>query len=65
LAFIFFLAKRQKKEAVQIFFVKKLQTKLKETYNTKSKCKNEILSVPTWSFVFIGLLRRRFFRTEG
>jgi len=38
--------------AVQIPFVKKLQTKLQETYYTILKYKNEIIFVP--SFVFIG-----------
>ena len=37
--------------AVQIPFVKKLQTKLEETYYTILKYKNEITFVP--SFVFI------------
>ena len=39
--------------AVQIPFVKKLQTKIQETYYTNLKHKNEIIFVP--SFVFIGL----------
>ena len=39
--------------AVQIPFVKKLQTKFQETYYTILKYKNEIIFVP--SFVFIGL----------
>jgi len=38
--------------AVQIRFIKKLQTKLQETYYTILKYKNEIIFVP--SFVFIG-----------
>ena len=49
--------------AVQIPFVKKLQTKLEETYYTILKYKNEITFVP--SFVFIWLfLRPCFFRKE-
>ena len=39
--------------AVQIPFVKKLQTKLQETYYTNLKYKNGVIFVP--SFVFIGL----------
>ena len=39
--------------AVQMPFVKKLQTKLQETYYTILKYKNEIIFVP--SFVVIGL----------
>ena len=42
--------------AVQIPFVKKLQTKLHKTYYTILKYKNEITFVP--SFVFIGLFLR-------
>ena len=42
--------------AVQISFVKKLQTKLQDTYYTSLKYKNEIIFVP--SFVFIGVLLR-------
>ena len=38
---------------VQIPFVKKLKTKLQETYYTVLKYKNEIIFVP--NFVFIGL----------
>ena len=50
--------------AVQIPFVKKLQTKFQETYYTIFKYKNEIIFVP--SFVFIGLfLRRCCFRKEA
>ena len=50
--------------AVQIPFVKKLQTKLQETYYTILKYKNEITFVP--SFVFIGLfLRPCCFRKEA
>ena len=50
--------------AVQIPFVKKLQTKLQETNYTNLKYKNEITFVP--SFVFIGLfLRPRCFRKEA
>ena len=50
--------------SVQIPFVKKLQTKLQETYYTILKYKNEIIFVP--SFVFIGLfLRPRCFRKEA
>ena len=50
--------------AVQIPFVKKLQTKLQETYYTNLKYKNGVIFVP--SFVFIGLfLRRRCFRKEA
>ena len=49
--------------AVQIPFVKKLQTKLQETYDTILKYKNEITIVP--SFVFMGLfLRPCCFRKE-
>jgi len=49
--------------AVQIPFVKKLQTKLQETYYTILKYKNEIIFV--LSFVFIGLfLRPDCFRKE-
>jgi len=48
---------------VQIPFVKKLQTKLQETYYTIIKYKNEIIFVT--SFVFIGLfLRPSCFRKE-
>ena len=50
--------------AVQIPFVKKLQTIFQETYYTILKYKNEIIFVP--SFVFIGLfLRPRCFRKEA
>ena len=42
--------------AVQIPFVKKLQTKLQETYYTNLKYKNGVIFVP--SFVFIGLFLR-------
>ena len=50
--------------AVQIPFVKKLQTKLQETYFTILKYKNEITFVPI--FVFIGLfLRPRCFCKVG
>ena len=42
--------------AVQIPFVKKLQTKLQETYYTNLKYKNGVKFVP--SFVFIGLFLR-------
>ena len=50
--------------AVQIPFVKKLQTNFQETYYTILKCKNEIILVP--SFVFIGLfLRPCCFRKEA
>ena len=50
--------------AVQIPFVKKLQTKLQKTDCTNLKYKNEITFVP--SFVFIGLfLRPRCFRKEA
>ena len=50
--------------AVQIPFVKKLQTKLQETYYTILKYKNEITFVS--SFVFIGLfLRPCCFRKEA
>ena len=50
--------------AVQIPFVKKLQTKFQETYYIILMYKNEIISVP--SFVFIGLfLRPCCFRKEG
>ena len=50
--------------AVQIPFVKKLQTKLQETNYTDLKYKNEITFVP--SFVFIELfLRPRCFRKEA
>ena len=50
--------------AVQIPFVKKLQTKIQETYYMNLKYKNEIIFVP--SFVFIGLfLRPRCFRKEA
>ena len=50
--------------AVQIPFVKKLQTKLQETYLTILKYGNEIIFVP--SFVFIGLfLRPHCFRKEA
>ena len=49
---------------VQIRLVKKLQTKLQETYDTTLKYKNEIIFVP--SFVFIGsFLRPRCFRKEA
>ena len=49
---------------VQITFVKKLRTKLQETYCTNLKYKNEIIFVP--SFVFIGLfLRPCYFRKES
>ena len=51
-------------EAAQIPFVKKLQTKLQETYYANLNYKNEIIFVP--SFVFIGLfLRPRCFRKEA
>ena len=50
--------------AVQMPFVKKLQTKLQETYYTILKYKNEIILVP--SFVAIGLfLRPSCFRKEA
>ena len=50
--------------AVQIPFVKKLQTKFQETYYTILKYKNVIIFVP--SFVFIGLfLRPCCFRKEA
>ena len=50
--------------AVQIPFVKKLQTKLQETCYTILKYKNEIIFVP--SFVFIGsFLRPRCFGQEA
>ena len=50
--------------AVQIPFVKKLQTKLQEIHHTILKYKNELIFVP--SFVFIGLfLRPRCFRKEA
>ena len=50
--------------AVQIPSVKKLQTKLQETYYTSLKNENEIIFLP--SFVFIGLfLRPRCFREEA
>ena len=50
--------------AVQIPFVKKLQTKLQETNYKNLKYKNEITFVP--SFVFIGLfLLARCFRKEA
>ena len=50
--------------AVQIPFVKKLQTKLQETYYTNLKYKNGVIFVP--SFVFIGLfLRPCCFRKEA
>lgn len=50
--------------AVQIHLVKKLQTKLQETYYTSLKYKNEIIFVP--SFVFIeSFLRPRCFRKEA
>ena len=50
--------------AVQIPFVKKLQTKLQENYSTNLKYKNGVIFVP--SFVFIGLfLRPRCFRKEA
>ena len=50
--------------AVQIPFVKKLQTTLQETYYTNLKYKNGVIFVP--SFVFIGLfLRPRCFRKEA
>ena len=50
--------------AVQIPFVKKLQTKLQETCYTNLKYKNGVIFVP--SFVFIGLfLRPRCFRKEA
>ena len=42
--------------AVEIPFVKKLQTKFQETYHTILKYKNEIIFVP--SFALIGLLLR-------
>ena len=42
--------------AVQISFVKKLQTKLLENYYTSLNYKNEIIFVP--SFVFIGAFLR-------
>ena len=49
--------------AVKIPFVKKLQTKLQETYYMILKYKKEITFVP--SFVFIGLfLRPSCFRKE-
>ena len=50
--------------AVQIPFVKKLQTKFQGTYYTILKYKNEIIFVP--SFVFTGLfLRPCCFRKEA
>ena len=50
--------------AVHIPFVKRLQTKLQETYYTVLKYKNEVIFVP--SFVFIGsFLRPRCFRKEA
>jgi len=50
--------------AVQIPFVKKLQTKLQENYYTILKNKNEIIFVP--SFVFIRLfLHPRCLRKEA
>ena len=50
--------------AVQIRLVKKLQTKLQETYYTILKYRNEITFEP--SFVFIGLfLRPCCFRKEA
>ena len=50
--------------AVQIPFVKKLQTKLQENYCRNLKYKNGVIFVP--SFVFIGLfLRPRCFRKEA
>jgi len=50
--------------SVQIPLVKKLQTKLQETYYMILKYKNEIIFVP--SFVSIGLfLRPRCFRKEA
>ena len=50
--------------AVQIPFVKKLQTKLQEIYYTIPKYKNEIIFAQ--SFVFIGLfLRPRCYRKEA
>ena len=50
--------------AVQIPFVKKLQTKFQETHYTTLKYKNEIIFVP--SFVFRGLfLRPCCFRKEA
>ena len=49
--------------AVQIPFVKRLQTKLQETYYTILKYKNELIFVP--SFVFVGsFLRPHCFRKE-
>ena len=44
--------------AVQIPFVKKLQTKLQETYYTILKYKNEITFVPSFVFINIGLFLR-------
>ena len=50
--------------AVQIPFIKKLQTKLQETYHTVSKYKSEPVFVP--SFIFIGLFLHPFcFRKEA
>jgi len=50
--------------AVQIPFVTKLQTELRETYYTILKYKNETIFV--LSFVFVGLfLRPRCFRKEA
>ena len=50
--------------AVQIPFVKTLQTKLQETYYTNLKYKNGVIFVS--SFVVIGLfLRPRCFRKEA
>ena len=50
--------------AVQILFVKKLQTKLQETYYTNLKYTNGVIFVP--SFIFIGLfLRPHCFRKEA
>ena len=50
--------------AVQIPFIKKLQTKLQETNNTNLKYKNEITFV--LSFIFIGLFfHARCFRKEA
>ena len=49
---------------VQIRLVRKLQTKLRETYHTILKYKSEVIFVP--SFVFIGsFLRPRSFRKEA
>ena len=49
--------------AVQISFVKRLQTKLQKTYYTILKYKNELIFVP--SFVFVGsFLHPHCFRKE-